>query len=250
MIKETIYVSLIVQLLTFFAGLLPFIFNINSEYNFLKQILSLELIVQVIEIIFYIWFASSTYDLTKQDISKYRYYDWMFTTPIMLVTTAMLFIYLSKKKKYREKEKDNDKQKNIDNHKKLSFSYIFNKHIKSLSKLITYNAIMLLFGYINEVNITKLILNKPNQLIANNIFIIFGFVAFYLIFHELYKHVKDIKINKIIFYTMIGLWFMYGIAALFKNVAKNTMYNILDIFSKNFYGLFLSFYVIYINGYD
>jgi len=43
---------------------------------------------------------------------------------------------------------------------------------------------------------------------------------------------------------------MYGIAALFKNVIKNTMYNILDIFSKNFYGLFISGYVFFINNYN
>ena len=43
---------------------------------------------------------------------------------------------------------------------------------------------------------------------------------------------------------------MYGIAALFQNVAKNTMYNILDMFSKNFYGLFIAFYVFLINYYD
>lgn len=238
MIKNTIYLSLVIQILTFLIGLIPFMIKLKPEYIILKQILSLELLVQIIELVFYMWFASTTYDLTKQDIAKYRYYDWILTTPVMLITTAMFFIYMRKEKKYREKKKT------------LTFMKIFNKKKKSLLKLIGYNSIMLLFGYLNEINITKDILNKQNQGIANNIFIVLGFVAFSGVFHELYKHVKNIKINQTIYFIMFTLWFMYGIAALFKNVIKNTMYNILDIFSKNFYGLFISGYVFFINNYN
>jgi hypothetical protein len=238
MIKKTIYVSLIVQIITFIIGLIPFMIKLKPEYLILKKILSLELLVQFIELVFYTWFASTTYDLTNQDIAKYRYYDWFFTTPVMLITTAMFFIFMRKKNKYREKKK------------KIVFMNFFNKKKKSLYKLIKYNAIMLLFGYLNEINITKYFLNKQNQGITNNIFIILGFAAFSAVFHELYKHVKSIEINKTLFWIMFVLWFMYGIAALFKNVTKNTMYNILDIFSKNFYGLFISGYVIFINNYN
>jgi hypothetical protein len=37
---------------------------------------------------------------------------------------------------------------------------------------------------------------------------------------------------------------LYGVAAMFNSVWKNVSYNILDVFAKNFYGLFLS-YLIY-----
>jgi bacteriorhodopsin len=40
------------------------------------------------------------------------------------------------------------------------------------------------------------------------------------------------------------VWAIYGVAAVLPYHIKNTMYNILDIFAKNFFGIFLS-YVLY-----
>jgi hypothetical protein len=42
---------------------------------------------------------------------------------------------------------------------------------------------------------------------------------------------------------MFGLWAMYGLAFLMPPVAKNLGYTALDIFSKNFFGIFL-YYII------
>lgn len=251
MIKQTIYLSLIVQILTFLIGLIPYFIKIKPEYVILRDILSLEVIVQFIELTFYMWFAFAAYDLSKQDIAKYRYYDWFLTTPTMLISIAMFFIYMKSKNKTRENKQEKDKNPKNENNKPLKFKEVFMDNKMSFMKMIGYNAVMLILGYLNEINITSLITkNKQNQIISNNILIVFGFIAFCLVFHELFKHIGDIEINKILFWTMFGLWFMYGIAALFQNVAKNTMYNILDMFSKNFYGLFIAFYVIYINYYD
>ena len=245
MIKQTIYLSLIVQVLTFIIGLFPFIINIKPEYIILRDILSLEIIVQFIELMFYMWFAFAAYDLSKQDIAKYRYYDWFLTTPTMLISIAMFFIFMKSKNKTRENKQEKE------NNKTLNFKEVFMDNKMSFMKMISYNAIMLIFGYLNEINITKLFTkNKQTQTISNNIFIVLGFIAFCLVFHELYKHIGNIEINKILFWAMFGLWFMYGIAALFENLAKNTMYNILDMFSKNFYGLFIAFYVVFINYYN
>ena len=246
MIKQTIYLSLIVQILTFLIGLFPFMITIKPEYIILRDILSLEVIVQFIELTFYTWFAFTAYDLAKQDIAKYRYYDWFLTTPTMLISIAMFFIYMKTRKNNRENKEKNENE----NSEPLKLRDVLYENKASFMKIIVYNAIMLLFGYLNEINITSLITkNKQNQNISNNIFIVLGFIAFCLVFHELYKHIGDIKINKQLFWLMFVLWFMYGIAALFQNVAKNTMYNILDMFSKNFYGLFIAFYVVYINYY-
>jgi hypothetical protein len=44
-----------------------------------------------------------------------------------------------------------------------------------------------------------------------------------------------------IFWIMFGLWSLYGIAFLMPPVAKNLGYTTLDIFAKNFFGLFLYF---------
>jgi bacteriorhodopsin len=37
---------------------------------------------------------------------------------------------------------------------------------------------------------------------------------------------------------------MYGIAALLPYNLKNSIYNILDLFAKNFFGLFLTYIII------
>ena len=42
---------------------------------------------------------------------------------------------------------------------------------------------------------------------------------------------------------MFVIWTLYGIAFLFNYKYRNVSYNILDIFSKNFYGLYI-FYKI------
>jgi bacteriorhodopsin len=38
---------------------------------------------------------------------------------------------------------------------------------------------------------------------------------------------------------MFIFWSLYGVAAVFDFENKNTSYNILDIFAKNFFGMFL-----------
>ena len=41
------------------------------------------------------------------------------------------------------------------------------------------------------------------------------------------------------------LWALYGVAALMPYTLKNIGYNILDIFSKNFFGLFLVYIALF-----
>ena len=45
---------------------------------------------------------------------------------------------------------------------------------------------------------------------------------------------------------MACIWSLYGVAAMLPSNYKNFSYNILDIFSKNFYGLYIA-YRIYEN---
>ena len=71
------------------------------------------------------------------------------------------------------------------------------------------------------------------------------FYFFGLTFYKLYDYyAKYSNKNYLIFFIMLFIWGLYGVAANFNNKIKNSFYNILDIFSKNFYGLFLS-YLIY-----
>jgi bacteriorhodopsin len=42
---------------------------------------------------------------------------------------------------------------------------------------------------------------------------------------------------------MFVFWSLYGIAAVLNFENKNTSYNVLDIFAKNFYGIFLYWFI-------
>ena len=42
-----------------------------------------------------------------------------------------------------------------------------------------------------------------------------------------------------LFKFLLGIWSLYGVAALLPVLAKNISYNVLDIIAKNFYGLFI-----------
>jgi bacteriorhodopsin len=39
-------------------------------------------------------------------------------------------------------------------------------------------------------------------------------------------------------------WSLYGIVAMLPYTLKNTIYNVLDLFAKNFFGLFLSYLIV------
>jgi hypothetical protein len=46
-----------------------------------------------------------------------------------------------------------------------------------------------------------------------------------------------------VFYWFVFFWSLYGVFAVTSYTIKNTGYNILDIFAKNFFGLFLAYIV-------
>jgi len=74
---------------------------------------------------------------------------------------------------------------------------------------------------------------------------ILGFMGFAVVFYTIYKKYSNHhKINEYLWKYMVGTWGMYGVAACFPNIIKNTTYNLLDIVSKNFYSVFLTTYIL------
>jgi hypothetical protein len=49
------------------------------------------------------------------------------------------------------------------------------------------------------------------------------------------------------FWYFCGIWSLYGVASVLPYDIKNIMYNILDLFAKNFFGIFLAFILFYAN---
>ena len=77
--------------------------------------------------------------------------------------------------------------------------------------------------------------------------VLIGFIFFYYTFNIIYSYAKnDTSYN--LFMFLLIVWSLYGIAALFENNKKNICYNLLDIVSKNFYGLYIYYIIKNINN--
>ena len=218
LLKISVYLSLIVQL---FTGLFDYYvvqLNIPSKLIILKQVLIMELIVQIIEGIFYIWLALNISSVAN--ITPHRYYDWYLTTPTMLVTLCVYLVYLR------------NNEANIET--KDSLIKIIYDNLNTLIPIVILNFVMLTSGYLTEIK-------KVSQ--TNGV--LFGFIPFLIYFYLIYEHfAKFSQYGSQIFYYFFIVWFMYGIAALMNYTTKNIMYNILDLFAKNFFGLYLGFVVL------
>jgi len=91
---------------------------------------------------------------------------------------------------------------------------------------------MLLFGYLGEIK-------KMHKYLS----LVLGFIFFIITFYFIYdKYVSPQTLWLFIAITFI--WFLYGIAFILSYSKKNTMYNILDIFSKNVYSFFIVFKIM------
>ncbi len=60
----------------------------------LQSVLWIETIVQVIELVFYSWYAY--HFNTVAEATFYRYHDWAVTTPLMLFSTMVYYEYKNK----------------------------------------------------------------------------------------------------------------------------------------------------------
>ena len=218
LVKNTMVISFLAQIVTLFIGINAQFVMLDPKDVILKQALALENLVQFIEGSFYLWFILFYLNnVDKIDIAKYRYYDWFLTTPTMILSTIVYFQYNNLK------------------HQDTEFTLLeFLKSDKNkVLELFGYNFAMLTIGYLHEIGLVHIALST-----------VIGFGFFFMLFIQIYNYyVKQNSANYLIFYLMVSIWSLYGIAAIFKFKLKNACYNILDIFSKNFYGLFLAYLV-------
>ena len=214
MLYESAYFSLIFQFIVGLFNIYGLNIDIPSDKTILKDILKLEFGVQIIEFIFYIWMIINLKLI--ENITPYRYFDWIITTPTMLIT---LISYLS--------NKDNN---NLQEY--VSKNKIF------IIKIIILNVIMLLFGLAGELNYMDY-----------NTAIIAGFIPFIYYFKMIYDKylINNKENNKIkIYWFFFIIWTIYGIVAFLPYEQKNIAYNILDLFSKNLFSVFLVIIILYL----
>jgi bacteriorhodopsin len=215
------FASLFVQVVTGGIEAVGLTYKVRPEDEILKDILLSELIVQFVEFLFYCYLVYKiVFQRISSAITSQRYIDWSITTPIMLINFAIFFIYL-------------DKKNNKESNKKLDYSEIIKQEKVPFLLLVVANALMLLFGYLGEIGI----LNNPLSTAI-------GFIPFAFIFKQLYsRYVGKDLVSLITFYAIFLIWALYGVAAVLPFALKNTFYNILDLFSKNAFGLFLFFFL-------
>ena len=211
LVKKSVLFSLFVQITTGLVQLYALFISIPKEHEILQSILATETIVQFIEAVFYMWLAYGIYKM--KDVTSTRYFDWMITTPLMLLATIIYFKYLEKEKVF------------------TFFEFIENNK-DNIIKIFGYNWAMLLFGYLGETNKLDMSISVP-----------IGFVFFALSFYTIYTNYTTTPEAIQLFNFLFFVWSLYGVAAIMSINVKNFMYNLLDIVSKNFYGLFI-FYKI------
>ena len=205
--------SLYVQIVTMIIDTYALSMKTPPSLALVKQLLWIEYIVNLIEGSFYVWMV---YHFTKiKNITVARYYDWMVTTPIMLFTYSIYIL--------NQKEAQPD----------LYTAVVENKLV--LGTIILLNWTMLFFGYLSEIGKMDARISTP-----------LGFIPFSLMFYLIYDHyAKYTSVGVTTFYYITFIWGLYGVSALLGYIAKNVMYNILDLFSKNFFALFLVYLLLY-----
>ena len=218
MVKVVIYASLFVQILTTIVSWKGMYIELKEDDKVLNDILYVENIVQVVESLFYVWIISGINNL--HSVTKRRYLDWVITTPLMLFTSTVFF-------KYQE-----NLEKGIKGRIRLIDFVKENKN--DLILIFILNGLMLLFGYMGETN-----------KMCKNYSLIIGFIFFGLSFNIIYKNYASKSImGRKLFYVLFILWSLYGVAAFFNLKMKNLSYSILDIISKNFYGLYIYYRIL------
>ena len=214
---NSLILSIVVQVVT---GIIDTIaLFANSSVPVLSQLLLLEFIVQIIESLFYIWLFLNFNQETN--VTPKRYIDWAITTPTMLVELIIYLIYLK------------DKEKGIDV-KKLNLLNLLIENSSTISYVLFLNWLMLIFGYLGEVKILDTLTG-----------VLLGFVPFLIYYFIIYvKYAIKSQTGWKLFWYFFIFWSLYGVVALLPYYIKNALYNILDLFAKNFFGLFLSYIIL------
>ena len=151
--------------------------------------------------------------------------DWFITTPTMILSTITFMDYIRRK----EAQPVDRKTQEVTN-----LWTFLRDNWKSTTLILVSNVIMLLMGFLHEMGIVDIWTST-----------MVGFVAFGSVFYEMRtSFANSHAINEYLWTYMVSTWGMYGVAALFPNIIKNTAYNLLDIVSKNFYSVFLTTYIL------
>jgi hypothetical protein len=215
----TLLISIIVQIITGIIEIGAFFVKVPTIYSIIRQLLLIELVVQFLEGTFYFWLA---YNFTKVlNVTPKRYIDWIITTPTMLITLIIYLIYLNKSVENKTNE--------------LELFTLFKDNSNVIIPVLLLNWLMLLFGYLGEIRAIPVLLG-----------VFLGFIPFLMYYYLIYVNYvnqSQSESGHLLFWYFFFFWSLYGFAAVLPYYIKNSIYNILDLFAKNFFGIFLSYII-------
>jgi bacteriorhodopsin len=188
------------------SAILNLIESIRTTLPHVRHILSLEACIAIIAAYFYSIFMNRIEafgPINWPEITKYRYLDWAFTTPLMLLGLCLFLAH----------------------HSKTTVSII------AYLGIVLLDYFMLYFGYLGE---TKQLDRTSADVI--------GFLGYIGLFAILFKYVKNSKINYMIFTVYAIIWAMYGVVYFLDDYNKNLITNWLDLISKALVGIGLWVY--------
>ena len=201
LVNQTTNLSIIIQAL---SGVYTLRTLGKKEPKLLVQAVNLELVVTIIQFIFYTTLIRN-HNIETMAIT--RYYDWMITTPLMLISMSTYFLY-----------KGGEQGGMID---------VIKKYKKQFTKIVTFNLIMLVAGYLGEIGY-----------ISKEVAFVVGTFAFVMTFSIIYKEMNGA--GKGIFNLITGVWGLYAVAYMLPSTQKNVLYNALDLVSKNLFAVLLT----------
>ena len=206
LVRNTFYITYAFLITT---ATITFIEAMRTSDPKIRHILNLETVISIVAGYFYTVFMKKieNKDIDYKEINLTRYVDWAITTPVMLLALCLVFVY--------------------NNKTKLTAGFYL--------IVLILNYIMLGFGYMGE---NKIISKKMGWIIGS-----IAFIVLYGLLYFTFIHSQNIFDNKIIFWAFLIFWSGYGLSYNLDEETKNISYNILDLFSKCFVGIFFWAYL-------
>lgn len=213
-VKRTTELSIWTQAFAGVVTLVGMFRTLPPKHGILTDLLKIETAVQVVELFFYVYFLRKLALDSVETMARTRYFDWVITTPIMLLSTAAYMEYES------------------------AGSVDLGDFVRSkkgvLAKIWMFNLVMLATGYLAETRL----LDPAVALVAGSL----AFAATFAILHK--EFAEKSPAGRKLFAAMATVWGAYGVAFALPPAQKNHMFNALDIVSKNFFGVFLYLQVV------
>lgn len=201
LVKNSFYITYAFLMTTATITLIEALRTKNPK---IRNILNLETCISVVAAFYYGKFVDDLeVNIDYEKINVTRYVDWSITTPIMLLVLILAFNFNNKKGA-------------------ISFS--------NFLIILFFNYFMLGFGYLGEIG-------TFDKTTANGIGFL-GFIGLYYFIYKKYISGKNNSDNNMLFYSFLILWAFYGVFYTMDPVLRNVGYNVLDLFSKCFVGIF------------